>query len=214
MSSLHQGSLLTKPRCRPFPDATPVSDCAVCPSHSQGRGVSLQSGFIPPFCSAFAAISPGPYLSKSTCLCNCLFGNELVLVVNEMCYYSYGSYRCYEIQLGCNASTGVSWMYYFKDLLGQLSGFKISPFFKGLDHRATLSCDFLFFLDFQQVISMLAVWVSGVFQLVNFSVFVHCYALYPLSSIPAMSYIFGTLQADRSLNLPPGIFSLPVTVYL
>ncbi|TKS74186.1 KICSTOR complex protein SZT2 [Collichthys lucidus] len=29
MSSLHQGSLLTKPRCKPFPDATPVSDCAL-----------------------------------------------------------------------------------------------------------------------------------------------------------------------------------------
>lgn len=52
MSSLHQGSLLTKPRCKPFPDATPVSDCAVCPSHSQGRGVSPQSGFTPPHCSA------------------------------------------------------------------------------------------------------------------------------------------------------------------
>lgn len=52
MSSLHQGSLLTKPRCKPFPDAPPVSDCAVCPSHSQGRGVSLQSGFTPPRRSA------------------------------------------------------------------------------------------------------------------------------------------------------------------
>lgn len=45
LSSLHQGNLLTKPRCKPFPDATPVSDCAVCPSRFQtGVGNVLSCG--------------------------------------------------------------------------------------------------------------------------------------------------------------------------
>lgn len=71
MSSLHQGSLLSKPRCRPFPDASPLSDCVVCPRRSRRRAVS--SGSIPPsslppslpaalLCSA--AISPGFRPSK------------------------------------------------------------------------------------------------------------------------------------------------------
>lgn len=67
-SSLHQGSLLSKPRCRPFPDASPLSDCVVCPRCSQGRAVS--SGSIPPsllLCSA--AISPGFPPFKPARLC-------------------------------------------------------------------------------------------------------------------------------------------------
>lgn len=68
MSPLHQGSHLTKPRCKPFPDATPVSDCAVCPRHSQRRGVSPQSGFIPSCCSTSLLsflVFPFPNMSKS-----------------------------------------------------------------------------------------------------------------------------------------------------
>lgn len=71
----------------------------------------------------------------------------------------------------------------------------------------TLSCDFLSsFIFNRSFFSMLAVLVSGVFQLLNSSVFVYCYALYRLSSVPAISCIFGTLQVVRSLNVLPSIF--------
>lgn len=54
--SLHQGSLVSKPRCRPFPDAMPVSDCAVCPCHSL-RGCQPSIRPHPP-CKLLPAIRP------------------------------------------------------------------------------------------------------------------------------------------------------------
>ncbi|KAG9341533.1 hypothetical protein JZ751_019038 [Albula glossodonta] len=47
ISSLHQGSLLTKPRSRPYAEATSVSDSAVCPSIPWGGACPSKSGFTP-----------------------------------------------------------------------------------------------------------------------------------------------------------------------
>lgn len=78
MSFLHQGSLLSKPRCRPFPDASALSDCVVCPSCSPRRAVS--PGSVPPpllLCSA--AISPGFPPFRSVCSAGQLLGSLWVL---------------------------------------------------------------------------------------------------------------------------------------
>lgn len=55
LSSLHQGSLLTKPRSKPVPDASPVSDCAVCLSCSQGGAHFNQSCPSPALPAAISA---------------------------------------------------------------------------------------------------------------------------------------------------------------
>lgn len=120
----HQTSLQAIPRCH-----TSIWLCGMSQPFSR-EGCLTTIRLHPSLLLCFAAISPGPYLSKSTCLCNCLFGKKLVFVVNEMGYYSYVSYRCCYVQLGYNASTRVSWMYYFKDLfrLGNDQGLKYLNF--------------------------------------------------------------------------------------
>ncbi|MEQ2263274.1 hypothetical protein XENORESO_005491 [Xenotaenia resolanae] len=69
MSSLHQGTLLTKLRCKPFPDATPVCDCAVCSCYSS-EGVFHYNQASPLFANLLATISLDLFLCKSAI---CLF---------------------------------------------------------------------------------------------------------------------------------------------
>lgn len=136
-----------------------------------------------------------------------------MLGVNDMCYYIYGSYSCYEIQLGYDASTRVSLMYYFKDFFRLDNGqvLKYLQFSRvWITEQHFLVTSFSSFI-FNRSSPCLLLGVRGV-SACEFLRVVHCYALYTLSSIPAISYIFGTLQVDRSLNRLPGIFS--VTVYL
>lgn len=90
MSSLHQGSLLTKPRCRPFPDASPLSDCVVCPRCSQRRPVS--SGSITPCCSALLQSVLGfPFQTSASVFCWAAPGS----LSHEMTFRTCGCYsRC------------------------------------------------------------------------------------------------------------------------
>lgn len=105
----HQTSLQAVPRCHPS-----IWLCGMSQPFSR-EGCLTTIRLHPSLLLCFAAISPGPSLSKSTCLCYCLFGNEWVSMFNEMCFHTCGSYSFYNSSIvmqvpGCSIwKIGFAW---------------------------------------------------------------------------------------------------------